>query len=131
MECFLHLTPEIVKDVELYKSSIPAKFGGRLSSVLNINSKDGNKEKIKGTAGIGLLTSRLTLEGPIKKDKTMFIVGGRTTYANWLLNLLPEPYKSSKASFYDLNLDISHEIDKKNQIFLSAYLSQDQFNLGR
>lgn len=127
---FSAFNPEVVKDVELFKSSIPAKYGGRLSSVLNINTREGNKEKITGSAGIGLLTSRLNIEGPLKKGKTSFLLGGRTTYANWLLNLLPEPYKKSKASFYDLNLDISHEINKKNNIYLTAYLSQDHFNLN-
>ncbi|WP_435353554.1 TonB-dependent receptor [Emticicia sp. SJ17W-69] len=127
---FSAFNPEIVKDVELFKSSIPARYGGRLSSVLNINTREGNKEKITGSAGIGLLTSRLNIEGPLSKGKTSFILGGRTTYANWLLNLLPDPYKGSKASFYDINLDITHEINKKNNIYLTTYLSQDHFNLN-
>jgi hypothetical protein len=113
---FSVFNPELVKDVELYKSSIPAKFGGRLSSVLDINSREGNKKEFTGSAGIGLLTSRLNMEGPIVKDKTSFILGGRTTYANWLLGELPDQYKHSRASFYDLNLNISHEINKKNNL---------------
>jgi hypothetical protein len=119
-----------VKSVELYKSSIPARYGGRLSSVVDIEGKEGNKRELSGSAGIGLVTSRLELEGPLVKDKTSFIVGGRTTYADWLLNLLPDQYKSSKASFYDLNLGISHQINKNNNLYLTAYTSKDNFNLN-
>ncbi|MEP7277373.1 MAG: TonB-dependent receptor [Bacteroidota bacterium] len=127
---FSAFNPEVVKDVELYKSSTPARYGGRLSSVLNVNSREGNKKHVTGSAGIGLLTSRLEVEGPLIKDKSSFILGGRTTYANWLLNALPDQYKKSKASFYDLNLNISHEFNKKNTVYLTGYLSQDRFNLN-
>jgi hypothetical protein len=127
---FSAFNPEVVKDVELYKSSIPAKFGGRLASVLDISSREGNKKNFAGTAGIGLLTSRVTIEGPIKKDKTSFILGGRTTYANWLLQFLPSEYKHSKASFYDVNLNISHQFNKKNNLYITGYLSKDRFNLN-
>ena len=127
---FSSFNPEVVKDVDLYKSSIPARYGGRLSSVLNINSRDGNKKTFTGSAGIGLVTSRLNIEGPIVKDKTSFILAGRTTYANWLLKLLPDQYKDSKAAFYDVNLNISHEINKNNSLYLTTYLSEDHFNLN-
>jgi len=127
---FSAFNPEVVKDVELFKSSIPARFGGRLSSVLDINSREGNKKEITGSAGIGLLTSRLNIEGPIVKDKTSFIIGGRTTYANWLLQDLPAQYHNSRASFYDINLNIAHEINKKNNLYLTGYLSEDHFNLN-
>ncbi|HXB44632.1 MAG TPA: TonB-dependent receptor [Puia sp.] len=127
---FSAFNPEVVKEVELYKSSIPAKYGGRLSSVLNINSKEGNKKEISGSAGVGPLTSRLEIEGPLIKDKSSFIVGGRTTYADWLLNLLPDQYKKSRASFYDLNLNISYELNKKNSAYITVYTSQDRFNLN-
>src|SRR5689334_11144868 len=86
---FSAFNPEVIKDIQLYKSSIPAKFGGRLSSVLDISSREGNKKKISGSAGIGVITSRINLEGPIVKDRTSFIFGARTTYADWLLGLLP------------------------------------------
>jgi len=127
---FSAFNPEVVKDVDLYKSSIPAQYGGRLSSVLDINSREGNKKDITGSAGIGLLTSRLNIEGPLVKDKTSFILGGRTTYANWLLQDLPAQYHNSRASFYDLNLNISHEINKKNNLYFTGYLSEDHFNLN-
>ncbi len=127
---FSAFNPEVVKDVQLYKSSIPARYGGRLSSVLDITSREGNKKNITGSAGIGLLTTRLDVEGPLIKDRSSFIIGGRTTYANWLLNLLPDQYKHSKASFYDLNLNITHQINKKNNLYLTAYTSNDHFNLN-
>jgi hypothetical protein len=127
---FSAFNPEVVKDVELFKSSMPARYGGRLSSVLDINGRDGNKRDFAGSAGIGLLTSRLNIEGPIVKDKTSFIIGGRTTYADWLLQDLPAQYKNSRASFYDVNLTISHEINKKNNLYLTGYLSEDHFNLN-
>ncbi|MEP7143653.1 MAG: carboxypeptidase-like regulatory domain-containing protein [Ferruginibacter sp.] len=127
---FSAFNPEVVKDVELYKSSIPARYGGRLSSVLNINTREGNKKKITGGAGLGLLTSRINVEGPLIKDKTSFLIGARTTYADWLLKELPDQYKNSKAGFYDLNLNLTHELNKKNTIYLTGYLSRDRFNLN-
>jgi len=127
---FSSFNPEVVKDVQLYKSVIPAKYGGRLSSVLEVNSREGNKKNITGSAGIGLLTSRINIEGPIAKDKTSFMFGARTTYANWLLQFLPDQYKNSKAMFYDLNFNVTHEINKKNTLYLTAYASRDNFNLN-
>ena len=127
---FSAFNPEIIKDIELYKSSIPAEFGGRLSSVLDISTREGNKKTISGSAGIGLVTSRLNIEGPIVKDKTSFILGGRTTYANWLMDLLPEPYDQARASFNDGNLVLNHKINQNNDLFLTGYFSNDQFNLA-
>jgi hypothetical protein len=127
---FSAFNPELVKDVELYKSSIPAKFGGRLSSVIDINSREGNKKKLTGSAGIGLLTSRFNLEGPLVKNKSSFLLGARTTYAKWLLNVLPDQYKNSQASFNDVNLNITHEFNKKNTLYLTGYMSNDRFNLN-
>ncbi|RKR84523.1 TonB-dependent receptor-like protein [Mucilaginibacter gracilis] len=127
---FSAFNPDIIKDVQLYKSTIPEKFGGRLASVLDVNDREGNKKKFTGTAGLGLLTSRISFEGPIVKDKTSFLFGARTTYSNWLLQFLPETYKHSKASFYDINLDISHQINEKNNLYLYGYISSDSFKLN-
>jgi CarboxypepD_reg-like domain/TonB-dependent Receptor Plug Domain len=127
---FSAFNPEVIKDIQLYKSSVPAKYGGRLSSVLDITSREGNKKEVTGSAGIGLVTSRFELEGPITKDKTSFIIGGRTTYANWLLKLLPHEFKNSKASFQDLNMTISHRIDSTNNLYFNAYYSNDRFALA-
>ena len=127
---FSAFNTETVKDIQLYKSGIPVKYGGRLSSVLEVNTREGNRKEYTGSAGIGLITSRFNIEGPISKDKSSFLFGGRTTYANWLLNLLPNEYKNSRAGFYDLNLTTTHELDKNNSIYLLAYLSHDNFNLN-
>jgi hypothetical protein len=127
---FSAFNPDIVKDIELYKSTIPERYGGRLSSVLEVTDREGNKKKFTGSAGIGLLTSRFNIEGPIVKDKTSFIFGGRTTYSDWLLHLLPDAYKNSSASFYDLNLGISHQIDDLNNLYFTGYLSHDAFKLN-
>ena len=127
---FAAFNPDIVKDIELYKSSIPEKYGGRLSSVLEVTDREGNKKIFTGSAGIGLLTSRFNIEGPIVKDQTSFIFGARTSYSNWLLNLLPQAYKNSAASFYDMNLDISHQINDKNNLYVSSYISNDNFKLN-
>lgn len=127
---FSAFDPDVVKDIELYKSSIPEKYGGRLSSVLDVTNREGNKKNFTGSAGIGLLTSRLSVEGPIDSGKTSFIFGGRTTYANWLLKLLPKEYRNSKASFYDLSLGISHQINEKNNLYFNGYISNDSFRLN-
>lgn len=128
---FSAFNPDVVKDVELYKSSIPEKYGGRLASVLDVTAREGNKKKFAGTGGIGPLTSHLTLEGPIDSGKTSFILGGRTTYSDWLLKQIPNAsYSNSSAGFYDLNLNISHEFDAKNNLYLTGYLSQDRFRLN-
>ncbi|WP_202618203.1 TonB-dependent receptor [Arcticibacter tournemirensis] len=129
---FSAFNPESVKDVELYKSSIPAYYGGRLSSVLEVNTRDGNKKKFTGSAGIGLLTSRFNVEGPLVKDKTSFMIGGRTTYSNWLLKALPgkAEYKGSKASFSDLDVHLSHQFNEGNSLYVTGYYSKDKSNLN-
>ena len=127
---FSAFNPELINNVELYKASIPANYGGRLASVLDITSREGNKKEFTGSAGIGLLTSRVNLEGPLVKDKSSFIIGGRTTYSNWLFNYLPEDYKNSRANFYDLNLIVNHQINKNNTLYFTGYISNDHFNLN-
>ena len=124
--------PDVISDVELYKSSIPAQYGGRISSVLEVRSRDGNSKKVQGSLGLGLLTSRLHLEGPIIKDRTTFILGGRTTYSNWIFKLLPEnsSYGGGKASFQDVNLGLSHKINERNSIHLYGYYSRDKFSFS-
>lgn len=127
---FSAFNPEVVSDVQLYKSSIPPKYGGRLSSVLDITSRQGNKKKIAGSAGIGVVTSRFNIEGPLYDSTSSFVLGGRATYANWLLNLLPGEYKNSKASFYDVTLHTTHELNKRNSLYLTGYISNDRFSLN-
>ena len=126
---FSAFNPDVVKEIELYKSSIPAKYGGRISSVLEMSGREGNKEKFSGQASLGLLTSRATIEGPIG-DKTSFILAGRTTYSNWLFGVLPESsgYRDGKASFYDANAIIDHKFSDKDNLYVSGYYSRDRFS---
>ncbi|MCD8185497.1 MAG: TonB-dependent receptor, partial [Rikenellaceae bacterium] len=126
---FSAFNPDIVRDMELFKSSIPSKYSGRISSVLDINSWEGNKKEFQGSASIGLLTSRLTVEGPILKDKTSFILGGRTTYSDWLIKQIPEKsgFRDGSANFFDLNATVSHKFDEYNHLYVSGYYSKDRF----
>ena len=128
---FSAFNPDVLKSVELYKSAIPARYGGRLSSVLDITTRDGNKKQLAGAGGIGPLTSRLMLEGPILKDKAAFIVGGRASYSDWLLRRLNDPsLRNSAASFYDLTAHLSYDIDPQNSVYATGYLSHDRFKLS-
>jgi hypothetical protein len=126
---FSAFNPDVVKDMELYKSSIPARYGGRISSVLDVNNREGNRKKIQGSASIGLLTGRLSIEGPLFSGKTSFLLGGRTTYSDWLLNKIPETndYHNGHAGFYDLNAAVAHKFDEHNSISFNGYFSRDRF----
>ena len=129
---FSAFNPDIVENIELYKSSIPAKYGGRVSSVLNVDSKDGDMQKWKGSAGIGLLTSRLHVEGPLVKGKTSVIAGARTTYSDWILKRLPpeSAYSGGTAGFTDANLGVTHRFDEANSLHAHAYYARDRFSFG-
>jgi hypothetical protein len=128
---FSAFNPDVVKNVELYKTALPEKYGGRLSSVLDITMQDGNSKKWSGNAGIGPLTSKFTIEGPVKKGKTSLIAGFRTTYSNWLLKVIPnEQYKKSGANFYDGTIHLSQNINSKNSLYITGYISNDRFNLS-
>ena len=130
---FSAFNPDIVENVELYKSSIPAEFGGRVSSVLKVDSKDGNMEHWGGSAGIGLLTSRLQVEGPLVKGKTSIIAGARTTYSDWILKRIPREqsnYAGGSAGFTDANLGITHRIDENNTLQAYGYYATDRFSVG-
>ena len=128
---FSAFNPDVVRSVELYKSVIPEKYGGRLSSVLDVRSREGNSKRLSGTGGIGLLTSKLVLEGPIIKDKTTFIISGRSTYSDWLLKRIPgSAYDNSEAGFSDVDLNLVHTINSRNSLYLNAYWSTDRFRLN-
>ncbi len=118
---------DALKSVELTKGGFPARFGGRLSSVLEMNMKDGDKEKYRAEFGVGLISSRFTVEGPIKKNKSSFLLSGRRTYIDALIYpLLPDESKGGYY-FYDFNAKANIEIDKKNTIYLSGYFGRDKF----
>ena len=124
---FSVFNPDVIKDVQLYKGGIPARYGGRLSSVLDIYQKDGNNKNFKITGGIGLVSSRLVLEGPIKKKKSSFLIGGRSSYAHLFLPLINN---DNEAYFYDLNSKINYRFDKKNNLFFSTYFGKDVFGIN-
>lgn len=121
----------VVSDLTLYKGNIPAQYGGRISSVLDIQPRSGRKDKFGADITLGLLTSSATLEGPLSRSKkTSFIASARTTYSDWMLSLLPEKsgYRNGRAGFYDLNLGIDHRFDDNNVLRVNGYYSHDRFN---
>lgn len=126
---FSVFNPDAIKDLKLYKGGIPARFGGRASSVLDIYQKDGNSKKFSANGGIGLISSRLLLEGPLVKDKGSFLIGGRSSYAHLFLKL-SEDQKDNAAYFYDLNTKLSYKINPNNNLFLSGYFGRDVFSLA-
>ncbi|MFN7258950.1 MAG: TonB-dependent receptor [Cyclobacteriaceae bacterium] len=119
--------PDAIKSVTLYKGGIPARYGGRLSSVMDIRQREGNSKEFSGEAGIGLISARLLAEGPIVKDKSSFMVAGRRSYGDLFLPLIDN---KSTAYFYDLNAKVNYNINDRNQLFLSGYIGRDQFSLG-
>ncbi|HAZ25398.1 MAG TPA: TonB-dependent receptor [Algoriphagus sp.] len=125
---FSAFNPDMVAGVELYKGSVPVNYGGRLSSVLQVSPKFGRSDKIGGSGGIGIMTGRLSLEGPIG-EKTTFILGGRSTYSDWALNLLDDEaaLNGSRASFYDFNANVRHIFNEKNHLEVTSYISKDEF----
>ena len=124
---FSVFNPDVIKDVKLFKGGIPSKYGGRLSSVLDIYQKEGNNKDFKLTGGIGLISSRILAEGPLKKEKSSFLIGGRSSYAHLFLPLIDN---DNKAYFYDLNTKVNYRLNKKNNIFLSAYFGKDVFGIN-
>ena len=127
---FSALNPFTSGNVTIYKGSIPAEYGGRLSSVFDINTRNANTQKFAGEASIGPVTSNLTLETPIVKDKSGILVGGRTTYSNWILKSLDdESLKNSKASFYDVVAKYNDRINDSNTFSATAYFSKDAFSI--
>ena len=124
---FSVFNPDVIKDVKLFKGGIPAKYGGRLSSVLDIYQKEGNSKDFNITGGIGLVSSRLLIEGPIKKEKISFLVGGRSSYAHLFLPLFDN---DNKAYFYDLNTKVNYRIDERNSVFFSGYFGEDVFGIN-
>jgi hypothetical protein len=128
---FSAINSDIIKDVTLYKGGIPSKYGGRISSVLDIGSKDGNREEFAGNAGISPITTHISLEGPIIKDTLTYILTARTTYSNWIFSLIKNPaLHNSRASFYDLNGKLTYDLNKNNRIEFSAYTSHDEFRFN-
>ena len=126
---FSVFNPDAIKDIQLYKGGIPASYGGRASSVLNIYQKEGNRKKFESQGGIGLISSRLLLEGPLKKEKSSFLIGGRSSYAHLFLPLI-ESVDNNKAYFYDLNTKLSYTLNDRNTVYLSGYFGRDVFDIN-
>ncbi|MGV6831169.1 MAG: TonB-dependent receptor [bacterium] len=118
---------DAIKDLRLYKGGIPARYGGRLSSVLDIYQKEGNKKQFKMNGGIGLISSKLLVEGPLKENKGSFLLAGRTSYAHLFLQAAGE---ENTASFYDLNTKLSYRLNDNNSIYVSGYFGRDNFEFG-
>jgi hypothetical protein len=125
---FSVFNPDAIKDIQLYKGGIPASYGGRASSVLNIYQKEGNRKKFESQGGIGFISSRLLLEGPLKKEKSSFLIGGRSSYAHLFLPLV-ESVDNNKAYFYDLNTKLSYTLNDRSTIYLSGYFGRDVFDI--
>jgi len=127
---FSAINSEIIEDATLYKGSIPVKYGGRISSVFEINTIEGNHEKISGSAGISPISLRLNIDGPLLSKKSTFIASFRSTYSNWILTKIkvPELYKS-KAGFYDALVKLNLHLNDKNRLLISFYNSNDKFQL--
>ena len=122
---------DVVDDFMLYKSGVPAKFGGRASSVLDVTTRNGNKDKYNAALGVSPITGRVYVEGPVINDRTTFLIATRSTYSDWLLKKIDDPRLSnSSASFWDGNVKIGHTINKNNKLKLSIYRSGDKFRLA-
>jgi hypothetical protein len=127
---FSVFNPDAIKDMKLYKGGIPARYGGRASSVLDIYQKDGNSKEFHANGGIGLISSRLLLEGPLVKDKGSFLIGGRASYAHLFLKL-SEEQKDNSAYFYDLNAKLNYKVNDNNSLYLSGYFGRDVFSINK
>ena len=125
---FSVFNPDAVKDLKLYKGGIPAKYGGRASSVLDIYQKDGNSNSFHLNGGIGLISSRILAEGPIVKDKGSFLFAGRGSYAHLFLKLANN---DNTAYFYDLNTKLNYKLNKNNSLYLSGYFGRDVFSINK
>ena len=126
---FSTFNSDALKDASIIKGNSPAQYGGRLSSVMDVKMKDGNNQNYNVNGGIGLISSRLSVEGPIQKEKSSFIVSGRRTYADLFLKSSKD-YKDNKLYFYDLNLKANYQINENNRIYISGYFGRDVLGLG-
>ena len=129
---FSMINPDAVKDVTLFKGGIPASYGERISSIMDVQLKEGNTENLKFYGGIGLINSRFTLEGPfVKKKKSTFLVGGRSTYSDWIMRQSQNAqFINSVAHFYDVNGTLNLALGENNNLKLMGYVSSDVFNLN-
>ncbi len=122
---------DAIKNMELYKGGIPAKFGGRLSAILDIQMKEGNNKKLELSGGLGTISSRLTVEGPLKKGESSFMLSGRRTYADVFLKLSNnENINNNTLYFYDFNAKANYKLNENNKLYLSGYFGRDRFGIA-
>lgn len=128
---FSVFNPDAVKSVTLIKGGIPAEYGGRLSSILDVRMNEGNSKEFEGSGGVGLIFSRFSLQGPIKKDKASFLIAGRRSYIDVLAKpFLDDDLKDSKFYFYDLTAKVNWQLNDKNRLYLSGFFGRDVFGSG-
>lgn len=126
---FSTFNSDAIKDVSVYKGGMPAQYGGRLSSVLDVRMNDGNNQKTSVSGSIGLISAKLNIEGPLQKNKSSFLITGRRTYADMFLKL-DDQYKNNQLYFYDLNAKLNYELGKKDKLYLSGYFGKDLLGLN-
>jgi hypothetical protein len=128
---FSTFNPDAVKDVTVYKGGMPAQYGGRLSSVVDVTMNDGNNQDYKVSGGVGLISAKLNVEGPIQEGKSSFLISGRRTYADLFLKLSPDSnINKDKLYFYDLNAKMNYELGKNDKLYLSGYFGRDDLGFG-
>lgn len=129
---FSTFNADVIKDVTVYKGAMPAQYGGRLSSVVDVRMNDGNNQNFSMSGGLGIISSRLNIEGPIQKGRSSFLISGRTTYVDPILKLSNDSsINRNRIGFYDLNTKLNYQLGKKDQLFLSGYFGNDHLSLGK
>jgi len=128
---FSTFNSDAIKDVAVYKSGMPAQYGGRLSSVLDIKMNDGNNQDLNVSGGVGLISAKLNVEGPVQKDKSSFLISGRRTYADMFLKLSNDSsINNNQLYFYDLNAKLNYQLGEKDRLYFSGYLGKDHLGFG-
>ncbi|MBB6612244.1 TonB-dependent receptor [Pontibacter sp. Tf4] len=128
---FSVFNPDVLEGITLYRGNVPAQLGGRISSVLDVRQREGNRSDFMLSGGVGIIAARLTAEGPIIPDKSSFIVAGRSSYSDWILKKIPDAdIRNSRASFYDVTAKIGYTLNEKNRLTLTGYRSKDRFGFS-
>ncbi|HEY4651490.1 MAG TPA: TonB-dependent receptor, partial [Pontibacter sp.] len=128
---FSVFNPDVLEDITLYRGNVPAQFGGRISSVLDVRQREGNRNDYMLSGGVGIISGRLTVEGPLVQGKSSFIVAGRSSYSDWLLRKIPDvQIQNSRASFYDVTAKAGYTLNEKSRLTLMGYRSKDRFGFS-
>jgi len=128
---FSAFNPDIIRDFSFYKSNLPTRYGGRLASVIDISSRQGNNKNFTARGGISPITAKIAVEGPIIKDKISYVLSARSTYSDWILKRMKDPaLRNSNAQFYDLAAGITTKLNDRNLLKVFGYYSNDRFSLA-